>query len=210
MVVLLHLVAIAMIAIGGAAIVFGSEIVLVERGWSMLIAGSVGASSGAVLLGIATVARILRRLQTVLAAFGTADGRAGEQPRPEAVRDPVEVPAAVAPDTSPDISLRGPIAPHDPASSATPAWTDAAFAVPQPETVEVPVQEIEPPRRSVGSRRERTGPSGETITKVRDRVFVREVSVASEPEVEPAPVLSVPPAPPSLAVPAEPPAAEAG
>jgi energy-converting hydrogenase Eha subunit A len=53
MIFLLCILAIAMVATGLSALTFGLPIIQNERGWAMVIAGSVGASGGAVLLGVA-------------------------------------------------------------------------------------------------------------------------------------------------------------
>ncbi|MBM6592418.1 hypothetical protein [Microvirga pudoricolor] len=59
MIIGLFALALAMIVGGLLSALFGWEIVLVERGWTMVIAGIVGASAGALLLGItAAVSRI--------------------------------------------------------------------------------------------------------------------------------------------------------
>jgi hypothetical protein len=52
MIIALLTLAIAMIAGGLLATILGWDIVLVERGWTMVIAGSISAASGALLLGI--------------------------------------------------------------------------------------------------------------------------------------------------------------
>ena len=49
MVVALYLIALAMIGAGAACVAYGSDIVLNERGWAMVISGSVVASAGLVL-----------------------------------------------------------------------------------------------------------------------------------------------------------------
>ncbi|MDJ1159057.1 hypothetical protein QNA08_12500 [Chelatococcus sp. SYSU_G07232] len=55
--------------VGGiAAIVSGSDIIVLERGWSMVIAGSVAATGGALLAGLGLVLRELKRLAAELAA----------------------------------------------------------------------------------------------------------------------------------------------
>jgi hypothetical protein len=73
MIIALLALALAMILGGLLAAFFGWDIVLVERGWTMVIAGSVTAASGALLLGIAAVisklARIERRLTGLQAGF---------------------------------------------------------------------------------------------------------------------------------------------
>src|SRR4051812_33289427 len=53
----LILLAAAMMVSGAAAVMFGSEIIMVERGWAMVIAGATSFSAGAGLLGIAAVFR---------------------------------------------------------------------------------------------------------------------------------------------------------
>ena len=63
MIVILYLLALAMMATGTAAGVFGAPYVQLERGWTMIIAGSVVASSGAVLLGLSFVAQRIRRVE---------------------------------------------------------------------------------------------------------------------------------------------------
>ncbi len=59
---LLFCLAIAMIVGGSAAVYSGSLIISIERGWSMMIAGSVCASAGAIVLGLAVLAGRLRRI----------------------------------------------------------------------------------------------------------------------------------------------------
>lgn len=62
MVILLCILAVAMIATGLTAMAFGMSIVQVERGWTMVISGTVGASGGALLLGLALAAQRLGRI----------------------------------------------------------------------------------------------------------------------------------------------------
>jgi hypothetical protein len=74
MIVALLALALAMILGGLLAAFFGWDIVLVERGWTMVIAGSITAASGALLLGVAAavskLAKIERRLSGLQAGFG--------------------------------------------------------------------------------------------------------------------------------------------
>jgi hypothetical protein len=76
MIIALLALAIAMILGGLLAAFFGWEIVLVERGWTMVIAGSVTAASGALLLGIAAVVSRLKRIENRLSRLqgGLAEG----------------------------------------------------------------------------------------------------------------------------------------
>ena len=74
MIIALLALAFAMILGGLFAAFFGWDIVLVERGWTMVIAGSVTAASGALLLGIAAavskLAKIEIRLRQLQSGFG--------------------------------------------------------------------------------------------------------------------------------------------
>ena len=101
MALLLCILAVAMIVTGSAAMLFGMSIVQVERGWTMVISGTVGAAGGAVLLGIALAAQRLGRIasETVwirdrLSTIGelTAAEAAWSAP-PEAVSELHEEPA---------------------------------------------------------------------------------------------------------------------
>jgi hypothetical protein len=78
MIIALYSLAAAMIVGGLASIVVGWDMVLIERGWTMVIAGSVAASSGALLLGVAAVASRLALLQQRLDAIAAAPALAGE------------------------------------------------------------------------------------------------------------------------------------
>lgn len=66
MVIALFALAFAMIVGGLFAAILGWDIVLVERGWTMVIAGSISAASGALLLGVATIVSRLSRIQVEL------------------------------------------------------------------------------------------------------------------------------------------------
>jgi hypothetical protein len=89
MIIALFALAVAMIVGGLLAAFLGWDIVLVERGWSMVIAGSVFAASGAVLLGIAAAVSRLARMQADLAHLNTRLGEASAaalQPAPDLSR----------------------------------------------------------------------------------------------------------------------------
>src|SRR4051794_33044247 len=66
MVVALLALAVAMIVGGLVAVVQGYDIVLLERGWTLVISGSVCATGGALLLGLSTVLSRLGRIQAEL------------------------------------------------------------------------------------------------------------------------------------------------
>ena len=76
MIIALLALAFAMIVGGLLAAFFGWDIVLVERGWTMVIAGSISAASGALLLGIAAavskLAQIESRLSMLRGGFAEA------------------------------------------------------------------------------------------------------------------------------------------
>lgn len=74
MVVALYGIALAMVLGGAAAAAQGYVYVMVEFGWTMVISGSVVATGGAVLFGLAHVAARLKRLE---AATNRAADRAG-------------------------------------------------------------------------------------------------------------------------------------
>ena len=89
MVVALLVLSLAMIAGGVSAVVFGWDLVLVERGWTMVIAGSATAASGAVLLGLTAVVGRLGRIRSELASLHDEIGRLGAPVPPPPVMDPV-------------------------------------------------------------------------------------------------------------------------
>ncbi len=89
MIIALFALAVAMIVGGLLAAFLGWDIVLVERGWTMVIAGSVFAASGALLLGIAAAVSRLARMQADLAHLNTSLGEASaaaHQPAPDRSR----------------------------------------------------------------------------------------------------------------------------
>jgi hypothetical protein len=87
MVVALLVLSLAMIVGGVFAVVLGWDIVLLERGWTMVIAGSIGAGSGAVLLGIAGVIARLSRIRSELASLHDEMTRLGAPVPPPPVMD---------------------------------------------------------------------------------------------------------------------------
>ena len=66
MVVALVVLGLAMVAGGVASVLFGWEIVLLERGWTMVISGTVAAAGGAVLFGLAAVVARLGKVRSEL------------------------------------------------------------------------------------------------------------------------------------------------
>src|SRR6478609_7339112 len=97
MVVALFLVSLAMIVGGSMAAVFGWDIVLNERGWVMVIAGSVVAASGFLMLGLAAIVVRLGRIRRILALIHDRIGRGEPGLSDHAALDPlVAIPPAVA------------------------------------------------------------------------------------------------------------------
>lgn len=86
----LFLVALVMIAGGGYAAIEGYGIILNERGWSMVIAGTVAATGGLLLFGAALIAgrlkAILRELTRTRERMGRLD-ETGPAPLPEGPAD---------------------------------------------------------------------------------------------------------------------------
>ncbi|MEE1654835.1 hypothetical protein VB618_01395 [Microvirga sp. CF3062] len=74
MIIALLALALAMIVGGLLAAFFGWDIVLVERGWTMVIAGSVTAASGALLLGIAAAVSKLGKIERRLSGLQAGSG----------------------------------------------------------------------------------------------------------------------------------------
>ncbi|OAS22467.1 hypothetical protein [Methylobacterium platani] len=110
MIVALFVLALLMLIGGVAAIVQGIPFVRLEVGWTMVIAGTVGASGGAVLLGIAAAVARLGRIERALAgrpaAVSAEPGAEAAPARPgrsEPVMPPVPPPIpfpAAAPSAS--------------------------------------------------------------------------------------------------------------
>lgn len=156
MIIALFALSSVMIVGGIASVVQGFPYVRLESGLAMVIAGATTASAGAVLLGIATLAARVRRLELALGATRPApapDATVADPPRRPVLRSapPAEAVASVAPADSvpaqrPSIAAAagfaglatadaafapGPSAPARPASEANVA--DAGFTPDAPE-----------------------------------------------------------------------------
>ncbi len=77
MIIALLALAFAMIVGGLLTAFFGWDIVLIERGWTMVIAGTFSAACGALLLGITAAVSKLARIQSELARLRIASGETG-------------------------------------------------------------------------------------------------------------------------------------
>lgn len=119
--VILAWLGVAMVAIGISAIYSGSLVFSFERGWTMVISGTVAGSAGAILVGISAALRRLRRiegeaakLREALAALAerfdaappdhattAAEGASGSRPATPAPPDP-PIPEAVPAENRPE------------------------------------------------------------------------------------------------------------
>jgi hypothetical protein len=121
--VFLFLLGLAMMVIGLAAIYSGSLFVGIERGWTMVVAGSIGFSAGAILLGIGAVLRRLKRIEK--ATKRLAGGLFSlVQPGSEAS---AEVPAILQAIAEP------PLAAVSPSVAAKATEPEAAGSAPEPD-----------------------------------------------------------------------------
>ena len=141
MIAALFALAAAMIIGGAAAVVQGFPYVRMESGLALVIAGSVAASSGAVLLGLGVVALGLRRLERAGARPPPRPEAAGPGPTPPSdgqTRVPPvvpPVPAIVPPPVEPP-------AVEAPAHAASSISTASQVSIAPPVSVERP--QIEP------------------------------------------------------------------
>jgi hypothetical protein len=127
MVVVLYAVASAMVLGGAAAAIHGYGIIMVERGWTLVIAGAVLASGGAVLAGVAQLGSRVAAIQRDTARLWERFARL----------DPSALPASPTVSPAPlSLAPRGPVdmadAPVDPAPEPGMAEPTAAPATVQP------------------------------------------------------------------------------
>ncbi|ALA18822.1 MULTISPECIES: hypothetical protein [unclassified Chelatococcus] len=173
MVAVILVVAGVLVAGGFYAVMAGAEVIVLERGWSMVIAGSVFAAAGFVLAAIALLMRDLRRLAAgleFLPARESSPGRAAEQPfDDEADFRPVVVPGV-------------PIAPSAAAGAAAPTLGGKAWA--EEETREAEAAEE---------------PGFETMRPFPSRRFEDRPAVEEEPEEREEPVSAAAPDQPAPA-----------
>lgn len=152
--VLLFCLAIAMIVGGGTAVYSGSLIISIERGWSMMIAGSVCASAGAIVLGLAVLAGRLRRISRQTEALGETMSRIEMTtwgPPPPLPADDVEEarPIAMEPEPAlPPIHRVEPVLPL-PDVAASPVVVTPPSATVARTTEPPSVQEAERPEPTV-------------------------------------------------------------
>jgi len=127
MIVVLYAVASAMVLGGAAAAIHGYGIIMVERGWTLVIAGAVLASGGAVLAGVAQLGSRVAAIQRDTARLWERFGRL----------DPAALPTSPTVSPAPlSLAPRGPVdladAPVDPAPEAGMAEPTASPAAEHP------------------------------------------------------------------------------
>jgi hypothetical protein len=166
MAVVLFVVAFAMVVAGLAAIYDGYAIVMIEKGWTKVIAGAVGASAGFLLFGIVAVLAYLKRIAAVLEGLRERDGGfeapARQLPQSvEALAAGIDAALAAAPVSGPGQAPEPPVSAalaEPPPREANDAPTDAPTA-PEPPPVQAPDAPAapEPPRAP----ERRAGPASE-------------------------------------------------
>ncbi|SFL38091.1 hypothetical protein [Methylobacterium pseudosasicola] len=197
MIAALFALAAAMVIGGCAAVIQGFPYVRLESGLAMVIAGSVAASSGAVLFGIGVLALVFRRLER---AIGQRPALAAAEAGPVAAsapRLPPVLPAAPAfivppiveppfdperPRIEPDLRLL---------EDAPPAPVEAPKA---PEPHRAAVVESDFPLRSVPP----VPPPEPVLEAVPERSPEDDLFAAPEPPAKPEPTPEPPQAPPAL------------
>jgi hypothetical protein len=132
MVVALYLIALAMIGGGAASVAYGYGIILNERGWTMVISGTVALSGGLLLLGIAVTAGRVRRVQQELAGLRDAVSRLGFGVPTRAAPVLAE---PIPPTTDPATPKEAPARREEPEEHAV---LKAADAIPEPAPVAPP------------------------------------------------------------------------
>ena len=133
MIVALSVLAFLMLIGGLAAMVQGIPFIRLEVGWTMVIAGTVGASAGAVLLGITAAVARLGRIERTLAGGPVTERPFTGTPVPERPM-PVHIapePAAPEAGAAPMRALRNePVLPPIPFPAATPSAREPRPAEP--------------------------------------------------------------------------------
>src|SRR5689334_4531839 len=97
MIVALALLSVAMIAGGLYGVLQGWEIVVLERGWALVIASSIAAASGVLLLGLTAAVARLGGIRKDLARLAERLARA-DMPAPPAFDPTVALPASLLPE----------------------------------------------------------------------------------------------------------------
>jgi hypothetical protein len=173
MIIALLALALAMILGGLFTIFLGWDIVLVERGWTMVLAGSISAAGGALLLGITAAVSKLARIQAELARLhGAFQGGSPYAAMPLA---PVEPSAAALPGGILGAAAAGP--------------TEAAADRDEIEPL-LPFPDRDRPAESLGDEEAAEGPSdrspasehAEAVVPFRPRIYA---GAPSSPEEEP-------------------------
>jgi hypothetical protein len=157
MIVICLLLGCLMVAGGVTAVTTGMGIIVLERGWSMVISGSVVATGGAILIGIALLIREVRRLPMQIASVEQEEWEAAEaEGRPRHLAHHPHPQAAGAEPPPREVPT-----PAEPAVAAAPASAIAAAAVAAAFETRAPAREepeaasdapVAPARTAAGSR----------------------------------------------------------
>src|SRR4051812_39857542 len=161
MAVVLFVVAFAMVVAGLAAIYDGYAIVMIEKGWTKVIAGAVGASAGFLLFGIVAVLTGLKRIAATLESLRERAGGFETPPRQPAKAVAPDAHAGLAAAPEPAAAASEPDKAPEPASSVSavePPRRDAedAMAAPAPAAPDGPAapESVRPPERQAVSANE--------------------------------------------------------
>lgn len=140
MIVALYAVAVAMVLGGGAAGFYGYGIIMVERGWTLVIAGSVVASGGALLVGIAHLTDRMARVQRNTDALRERFGRLDPATLPPAVKGSGLAPAPRGPlDLETPTELAADMSEREPAAAAAAKAPSAERARPTRQKSAAPI-----------------------------------------------------------------------
>jgi outer membrane biosynthesis protein TonB len=143
MAVVLFVVAFAMVVAGLAAIYDGYAIVMIEKGWTKVIAGAVGASAGFLLFGVVAVLAHLKRIAAGLEALRPPAGdfeAPSRQPPQSAEALAAGIDAALAasvpgPGQAPEVPISAALAEPSPQNAPT---------APEPPPVQAPDEPAAP------------------------------------------------------------------
>jgi hypothetical protein len=176
MVLALYVLAGVMTAGGLAAVYSGSDIIVMERGWTMVIAGSVVAASGVLLAGIATAVARLQGLQGEFARLSDrlTPSQAGSfGPTLDMARERSASPQPSAPQPSPPPLAPAPeiVAHRDLDIRPEPILAPQPLPEPAATPAAVPTPEASPPAAKPSLASDREAPA-----------FERELAEMTEPD----------------------------
>lgn len=127
----LALLGLAMMVGGLAAIYSGSLFVGIERGWTMVVSGTVAFSAGAILLGLAAALRRLKRIERATKRLAGAFAPPADSARPGLIPSELGSVAASAPaaaPSAPDVTTAASLRQQGPANEPGPEPQDPSPA----------------------------------------------------------------------------------